>query len=58
MAQLQENRYGKTGVRMVKVTRKGKVHTLREWTVRVLLEGDFADAHLTGDNGKSCRPTP
>ena len=52
MAQLQENRYGKTGVRMVKVTRKGKVHTLREWTVRVLLEGDFADAHLTGDNGK------
>lgn len=50
MARLRENRYGKTGVRLVKVTRHGGVHAVREWTVRVLLEGDFSDAHLTGSN--------
>ncbi len=52
MATLRENRYGKTGVRLVKVTRNGDVHTLREWTVHVLLEGDFESAHLLGDNSK------
>jgi urate oxidase len=52
MAKLQENKYGKTGVRLVKVTRDGNVHTLREWTVRVLLEGDFEEVHTTGSNAK------
>jgi urate oxidase len=52
MAILQENRYGKSGVRLVKVTRKGEVHTVREWTVRVLLEGDFQTAHTMGDNAR------
>ncbi len=52
MAILRQNRYGKTGVRLVKVTRNGNVHTLREWTVRVLLEGDFEEAHTLGDNAK------
>ena len=56
MAKLQENRYGKTGVRLVKVTRNGDVHTVREWTVRVLLEGEFESAHTTGDNA-SILPT-
>ena len=50
MAKLQENRYGKTGVRLVKVTRNGEVHTVREWTVRVLLQGSFETAHTLGDN--------
>jgi urate oxidase len=50
MAKLQENRYGKTGVRLVKVTRKGDVHTVREWTVRLLLQGAFETAHTHGDN--------
>ncbi len=50
MARLEENRYGKTGVRMVKVTRDGEVHTLREWTVRVLLEGAFGATFTQGDN--------
>ena len=50
MAKLRENKYGKTGVRLVKVTRNGTVHSLRESTVRVLLEGDFEAAHLHGDN--------
>ncbi|AFL87191.1 urate oxidase [Terriglobus roseus DSM 18391] len=52
MAILQENKYGKSGVRLVKVTRNGDVHTVREWTVRVLLEGDFQTAHTVGDNSK------
>lgn len=52
MATLRENKYGKSGVRLVKVTRHGSVHTLREWTVRVLLEGEFESAHLLGDNSK------
>ena len=56
MAKLQENRYGKTGVRLVKVTRNGKVHTVREWTVRVLLQGAFETAHTVGDNS-SILPT-
>lgn len=56
MARLQENRYGKTGVRLVKVTRNGDVHTVREWTVRVLLEGEFETAHILGDNA-SILPT-
>lgn len=50
MARLEENRYGKTGVRLMKVTRRDGVHTVREWTVRVLLEGDFDHTFLSGSN--------
>ncbi len=50
MAVLRENRYGKTGVRLMKVTRDGATHSIAEWTVRVLLEGDYADVFLHGDN--------
>ncbi|MGI4852753.1 MAG: factor-independent urate hydroxylase [Janthinobacterium lividum] len=50
MARLEENRYGKTGVRLMKVTRQDGVHTVREWTVRVLLEGDFDHTFRTGSN--------
>ncbi len=50
MATLRENRYGKTGVRLMKVTREGSLHTVAEWTVRVLLEGEYTDVYLHGDN--------
>ena len=50
MATLRENRYGKTGVRLIKVRRDGTVHHMAEWTVRVLLEGEFTEAYLYGDN--------
>ena len=50
MAVLRENRYGKTGVRLMKVTRDGATHSIAEWTVRVLLEGEYADVFLHGDN--------
>ena len=50
MATLRDNRYGKTGVRLMKVTRAGAMHRIAEWTVRVLLEGEFTDVYLHGDN--------
>ncbi len=50
MARLSGNRYGKTGVRLLKVTRRNGVHHVREWTVQVLLEGDFDHTFLTGSN--------
>jgi urate oxidase len=52
MIELAENRYGKSRVRLMKVTRHGNNHDLREWTVQVLLKGDFDTAHLHGDNSK------
>src|ERR1700723_3162307 len=52
MIELAENRYGKSGVRLMKVTRSGQGQDLREWTVEVLLKGDFEAAHLHGDNSK------
>ncbi len=52
MIELAENRYGKSRVRLMKVTRHAHGHDLFEWTVQVLLKGDFDAAHLHGDNGK------
>src|ERR1700678_4546989 len=52
MIKLAENRYGKSRVRLMKVTRHDHGHDLREWTVQVLLKGDFDTAHLDGDNSK------
>jgi urate oxidase len=47
---LAANRYGKSQVRVVKVTRTPGRHALRDLTVDVMLEGDFAGAHTRGDN--------
>jgi urate oxidase len=52
MIELTENRYGKSRVRLMKVTRHEYGNNLREWTVQVLLKGDFDSAHLDGDNSK------
>jgi urate oxidase len=52
MIELAENRYGKSRVRLMKVTRHPYGHDLHEWTVQVLLKGDFGTAHLDGDNSK------
>jgi urate oxidase len=52
MIELAENRYGKSRVRLMKVTRHDHGHDLREWTVQVLLKGDFDTAHTHGDNSK------
>ena len=52
MIEITENRYGKSRVRLVKVTRHNGHHHLYEWTVEILLEGDFDSAHREGDNSK------
>src|SRR5271154_1819701 len=52
MIELAENRYGKSRVRLMKVTRHAHGNDLREWTVQLLLRGDFASAHIDGDNSK------
>jgi urate oxidase len=52
MIELAENRYGKSRVRLMKVTRHPHGNELREWTVQVLLKGDFDSAHIDGDNSK------
>jgi urate oxidase len=49
---MTSNRYGKSRVRLVKVTRQDGYHELYEWMVEVLLEGDFETAHTVGDNSK------
>lgn len=50
MIELAENRYGKSRVRLIKVTRHPHGNDLSEWTVEVLLTGDFDSAHTEGDN--------
>jgi urate oxidase len=52
MAKLAENRYGKSRVRLVRVKRRDGWHELQEWTVQVLLEGDFESCFAHGDNSK------
>jgi urate oxidase len=52
MIELGPNRYGKSAIRLVKVIRGPEAHTVRDLTVSVALEGDFAAAHVDGDNSK------
>lgn len=48
-----ENRYGKEGVRLVRVRRSPyNGNTFDEWTVRVLIEGDFVSSYTEADNTK------
>ena len=49
---LQKNAYGKSSIRLTKVTRGAHRHELAELTVDILLEGDFAESYLKGDNRK------
>jgi urate oxidase len=52
MARLGENRYGKSRVRLSRITRHGDRHDFHEWTVRVLLHGDFETSFTEADNSK------
>jgi urate oxidase len=47
-----DNQYGKAEVRLVHVTRDGDRHQIKDLTVSTALRGDFADAHLRGDNSR------
>ena len=50
MAQLAENHYGKSRVRVMKIFRNADTHDVREWSVNVHLVGAFDETFLTGDN--------
>jgi urate oxidase len=56
MAHLGENRYGKSRVRLSRITRRGNSHDFSEWSVRVLLRGDFETSFTAADNS-SLLPT-
>ncbi|MEZ0113307.1 urate oxidase [Catenulispora sp. EB89] len=47
---LGDNRYGKAENRVVRITKEGPVHQIKDLTVSVALSGDLAATHLTGDN--------
>ncbi|MBL8007220.1 MAG: urate oxidase [Ignavibacteria bacterium] len=49
---LSQNNYGKSGVRVLKVTKNSSVHEIKEMNVNVQLEGDFDKVHTEGDNRK------
>jgi urate oxidase len=52
MARLGKNRYGKSRVRLSRITRQGDRHDFDEWSVQVLLEGDFDSSFTEADNNK------
>lgn len=56
MANLQWDTYGKTAVRLTYVDRTNARHQLRELSVDIFFEGEFADAYLAGSNS-SVLPT-
>ena len=49
---LGDNQYGKAETHVVHVTRDGSRHEVKDVTVSIVLAGDFADVHLSGDNSK------
>ncbi|MYT71788.1 MULTISPECIES: factor-independent urate hydroxylase [unclassified Streptomyces] len=53
---LGQNQYGKAENRVVKITRDGDTHHIKDLNVSVALSGDLSDVHLTGSNA-NCLPT-
>ncbi len=47
---LASHRYGKSRVRLMRVTRHATHHDLDEWTVEIMLTGDFPEVFTHGDN--------
>ena len=52
MVRLGDNRYGKSRVRLSRITRRENCHDFQEWAVQVLLHGDFESSFTQGDNSK------
>jgi urate oxidase len=52
MARLGENRYGKSRVRLSRITRLNDRHEFNEWTAHVMLQGDFETSYTKADNSK------
>ena len=49
-AELGPNRYGKSAIRLVRVDRSDDGDRVRDLTVAIALEGDFAASYVDGDN--------
>ncbi|MEP6695368.1 MAG: factor-independent urate hydroxylase [Pseudonocardiales bacterium] len=49
---LGDNEYGKAETRVVRITRDGERHGIRDLNVSTALRGEFAAAHLDGDQTK------
>ena len=47
---LGDNQYGKAETRLVRVDRSDAEHRITDLNVTTTLAGDFAQAHLSGDN--------
>ncbi|MFC9424259.1 factor-independent urate hydroxylase [Streptomyces sp. NPDC056987] len=47
---LGQNQYGKAENRVVRITRDGATHHIKDLNVSVALEGDMDDVHHSGDN--------
>jgi urate oxidase len=52
MARLSENRYGKSRVRLSRITRHDDMREFNEWTVHIMLYGDFESSFTQADNSK------
>ncbi len=50
MIEVGPNSYGKSAIRLVKVVRGGTPHRVRDLTLGIALEGDFAASYRDGDN--------
>jgi urate oxidase len=47
---LGQNQYGKAETRVVKITRDGRTHHIKDLNVSVALSGDMDDVHYSGSN--------
>jgi urate oxidase len=47
---LADTAYGKSGVRLVQLTRPGDRHAIRDLTVAIRFEGDYDNCYTDGDN--------
>ena len=52
MPKVIAHQYGKAKVRVLRVSRDGAVHRIKEVEVAVLLQGDFVSSYTSGDNSK------
>jgi urate oxidase len=51
-ALLTHNAYGKSGVRLTKISRQADRHEIKEVEIAVQLEGEFAASYIQGDNSR------
>jgi len=50
VAMLADSAYGKSGIRLVKVSRRGNYHDIRDLTVAVRFQGDYDESYTEGSN--------